>query len=202
MGGELVGLVFVVILGTALYFFISARTVLNEARQCVESMDDEGFLRWLQEYEGWYTLASKRLNDWLFVTRITPLFIGFIVALISAAQESQLPIKNYLVIGLTGISTLCVAVLTQLRLAELARAREIGRINLAQLVARTRLYFSMPRSPDEALSEKQKVQAEVFKIEHDQAALFASLTEPPTGPNKGAARRVPLGSTSPSMPRS
>jgi hypothetical protein len=182
MRGELAGLVLAVTLGIVSFFFISRRMLLKKTRQSVENMDDDGFFRWLQDYEEWYTLASKRLNDWLIITRITPLFIGFIVALISAVSEVDLPLKNYLVIGLTGISTLCVAVLTQLRLAELARAREIGRINCAQLVARARLYFTVERPPEETLSEKQKIQGELFKIEHDQAALVASVSESPNSP--------------------
>jgi hypothetical protein len=46
-----------------------------------------------------------------------------------------------MVIIITGAATLGVPILGQLRVTDLARVREIGRINSAALVARAQLFF-------------------------------------------------------------
>jgi hypothetical protein len=150
--------------------------------------DDASFLDWLRAYETWYTKASRGAHRVLSFCRITPIVIGFAVAVVAASQGETLPIyvsgygftieKNIVIIILTGIVTLCVSILGQLRVADLARARETGRINTAALVARAQLFFSVDHSPDEALKEKNAIKDELFKLEHDQASLFASLAMP------------------------
>ena len=143
--------------------------------------DDASFLEWLRAYEIWYTKSSDHTHNVLSLCRITPIVTGFAVALVSAIANDEiyilaLPIpKNIAVIVLTGIATLCVSILGQLRIADLARVREIGRINSASLVARAQLFFSVDHSPTEALAEKTAIKDRIFELEHDQASLFAAL---------------------------
>jgi hypothetical protein len=84
-----------------------------------------------------------------------------------------------LTIILTGISSLAVAIVTQLGLGDLAKARENGRIGCGRLVARAQLMFA--QSASEAVqSEKHNIMDRLFQLEQQQADLFAALGHPPT----------------------
>ena len=143
----------------------------------------EGFITWLTTYESWYTRSSDRLHRILVCCRVLPLILGFVVAIISALPPgfqvfgltSPIP-RNVVVIALTGITTLCVGVLTQLGVAELARARETGRIGVANLVAQAKL--ALPRSEGNTppRDEMIKLKDALMKIEFDQAELFVAST--------------------------
>lgn len=154
-------------------------------------MDDIGFIKWLGSYRDWYTQASGFCHNSLMVCRITPIFMGFLVAVVSALPDGisfiGIP-KNIIVIILTGLSTLCVAVITQLGLVDLSRAREIGRIACARLLSNAQIFFSLEHTPQEIYEKKQAIHDEIFKIEMEQAALYAAIVagprkEPPASGN-------------------
>jgi hypothetical protein len=147
----------------------------------------DAFISWLEEYERWYTSSSITLSRILIACRVVPLVLGFIVAIVSAlppgfglfGYPSPIP-RNIVVIALTGISAVCVALLTQLGVGELATARELGRIGTASLVTRARISLFSNASDDEKRKEMGKIKDEIFKLEYDQAALFAaSIVERP-----------------------
>jgi hypothetical protein len=150
---------------------------------------NNGFVSWLQGYEHWFHKASFNNHLIFDICRVLPIFLGFCIAVISALPEEywrdSWASKNVLVVVLTGISTISMAVVTQLRIGDLARAREIGRINCAALVVQAQLFFSARHSVEEIYDEKQRIKKEIFKIEHDQAALFAAAAsaEPPRPSN-------------------
>jgi hypothetical protein len=85
--------------------------------------------------------------------------IGFFVAIISAVNFPEIKFGNFtlsnslLVIVLTGVSTTCVSILGQLRIADLARAREVGRINCASLVAHARITLFSNRDTADLTNE-------------------------------------------------
>lgn len=139
----------------------------------------DGFLRWVDEYEKWYTRSAWALNWTFFCCKTMPLVLGFLVAIISALPEGFEPFagipRNILVIALTGLSTLCVAVLTQLGVAERARAREIGRIGVAKLAAESRVALSGKKEiDDQTKAQLVSITDRIFEIEFDQQALFAA----------------------------
>ena len=141
--------------------------------------DGPGFIKWLHTYEIWYAKSAGRISWVLYVCRITPIFIGFVVAIVSALDTGEFPPflpQKVVVIILTGLSTFCVALITQFSLPELAKAREFGRIACAGLVARARLFFSIDRQPAEALVAKIEIRDRIFQIEEEQAALFYALS--------------------------
>ena len=49
-----------------------------------QKMDDAGFIKWLASYRDWYTHAAGMCNKWLVFCRITPILVGFMVAIVSA----------------------------------------------------------------------------------------------------------------------
>lgn len=71
--------------------------------------------------------------------RIIPIFAGFTIAVLSTLREqgrtSLDEYYNVTIILLSGLSTLSVAIMTQLGIAHLAKAREIGRIECAKLLS-------------------------------------------------------------------
>jgi hypothetical protein len=145
------------------------------------------FISWLEEYENWYTRSSTSLSRILIACRVVPLVLGFIVAIIPAlppgfgifGYPSPIP-RNIVVIALTGISAVCVALLTQLGVGELASARERGRIGTASLVTRAKISLFSSASDKEKWAEMALIKDEIFKLEYDQADLFAaSLVERP-----------------------
>ncbi len=145
-----------------------------------DMLNDEAFVKWLEGYEHWYTKSSKRYHRTLYWFRPAPIVIGFFVAIVAAIDEKSaffpdwMP-KNIVIIILTGLASFCVAVLTQLGVIDLSRTREIGRINCAQLVVRAKHFLSVAQTPQAAYEEKAEFINEIFKIEHDQAALFAGI---------------------------
>jgi hypothetical protein len=172
-----IALVVVVAFGLVTYVFFSRWLRLKRVVDGLHLKDNSEFIVWLELYQSWYSTSSNRCYIVLMVCRITPIFIGFVVAILEALGDD--PFKNLsylnksiLVIMFTGISTVCVAVLTQLRVADLATARENGRISCASLVARAQLFFSRDPEASESYQEKVRIKDELFKIEFDQAALF------------------------------
>jgi hypothetical protein len=150
--GSWITIAVVLIIVVALFFLIRA-WLANPLITSYPDLNDENFVKLLRDYETWYAKSSRRCTNTLVVCRITPLVMGFVVAVVSAANKDAWPLQNYidqsiLVIILTGISSLAVAIVTQLGLGDLAKARENGRIASAHLVARTQLMFAKPTSPE------------------------------------------------------
>ena len=162
------------------------------------NLNDENFVTWLQQYEIWYTKSSRRCNSVLVVCRITPIVLGFVIAVVSALKPGDYFFANYisqpiLVIILTGTSSLAVAIITQLGLGDLAKTRENGRIACARLAARAQLMFAQSAS-DAVQDEKNKILETLFQIEQQQADLFAALGHPPQPQPEGAQREeFPVG---------
>lgn len=169
------------VLAIIIIILVARRLINRQPSKIPEISDNDGFVDWLCDYEHWYNKSARRYHLTVYVARPAPIVLGFMVAIVSAMRDQWsffddfIP-KNIIVITLTGLASLCVAILTQLGVIDLARYREIGRINCARLVARARLFFSIPHSPEEIYKEKDEIIKELFKIEHDQAALFASVT--------------------------
>lgn len=189
-------LAFVTVALFGAYLYATRRPEYDK-RQDLVSRD--GFLRWVGEYEKWYTRSAWALNWTFFCCKTMPLVLGFLVAIISALPErfeliAGIP-RNIAVIALTGLSTLCVAVLTQLGVAERARAREIGRIGVAKLAAEARVALSGKKEIDEQTkAQLASITDRIFEIEFDQQALFAAAfgdpeasKSKPAGPNGGDA---------------
>lgn len=118
------------------YFFSCRKLIQDTVR--ISDLTDENFVKWLQAYEVWYTKSSRTCHDWSLVFRVLPVLLGFMVAFVSAWKNEH-PLgmeKNLLVMVLTGISTLCVSLLSQLRLSELAKARRRARRDLGGIMCR------------------------------------------------------------------
>jgi hypothetical protein len=185
----------VVVAAGAAYFRLSARLQASHHIQAEPDFDNEGFLNWLRDHEIWYQKASFRTHCIFDVARIAPVIIGFAIAVLSALPPplKAEPFNSLAVIILTGASTVCVSIISQLRVGDLARAREVGRINCAALVARARLFFSMKPSEEDAYKEKLAIKDQLFKLEHDQAALFAAAASveprPTVDPKSGEGTR-------------
>jgi hypothetical protein len=166
-------------------------SIRRAPRDLAAEMDDVAFVEWLMLYERSYTRSSEWSHRALAFCQITPIVIGFIIAIVSALKDDSWTIlnvslqRNIVIIALTGVSTVCVAILTRMGVAQLARTRELGRINCAALVTRARLYFSINHTPQESYAEKVRIKDEIYKIEHDQAALSGGIAidtkQPVTG---------------------
>jgi hypothetical protein len=160
------------------FFLIRNQILRRDTAEITKSVKGGDFIKWLTAYEVWYTISSRRLHDVLFLCRLTPIFIGFVVAIMATVEEASWPLKSYFIIGFTGLSTLCTAVLTQLRISEIAAVREAGRIGFARLVLRARLSFPEEAEAESVLKEKQAIVEEAFKIESVQADTFSLLVRP------------------------
>jgi hypothetical protein len=150
-----------------------------------EEVDD--LLQWLADYEAWYERSSGLLHEILIVCRVLPIGLGFLVAIVSALDDKLFQAfiipKNIVVIILTGLSTICVAIITQLGLADLARTREAGRIAFSDMRAKVKLLIaakggSSKTNPKALVEDFEKIAAEVFKIEREQADRFVLITTP------------------------
>ena len=179
-------LIIVILFGVSVFRWTANRRAKGPLAGDPGTTSDD-FIKWLSGYESWYTRASWKTHRILEICRIAPIVIGFFVAIISSVNMPTVSFyywqisTNLLVIILTGISTTCVSVLGQLRIADLARAREIGRINCARLVADARLkLFDEGKNPSDVQNEKLSIKDTLFRIEHDQAALYAALGSRPT----------------------
>src|SRR5215469_1482003 len=122
----------VVVLVAAAWWILNLR---RPPKDLAAEMDDVAFVEWLTLYERSYTKSSEWSRRALAFCQITPIIIGFIIAVVSALKDDSWTIlnvplqRNIVVIALTGVSTLCVAILTRMGVAQLARSRELGRIN-------------------------------------------------------------------------
>jgi hypothetical protein len=207
MAGPSFAIIWVVVLAIIIFaiVLVARRYTRSRIIELPNLEDNQAFIRWLMEYEDWYTTSAKRHHRTLYWFRPAPIVIGFLVAIVSAMDnnlvlfKSYIP-KNIIVISLTGLAALCVAVLTQLGVIDLSRTREIGRINCAALVARAQLFFSKTQTADDAYREKSAIVQEVFRIEHDQAALFSRIAgnvPDAQTPQRSAPRNPPAGGTGP-----
>jgi hypothetical protein len=128
--------------------------------------------------------------------RIIPIFAGFTIAVLSALREQgQAPWDEYYnvtIILLSGLSTLSVAIMTQLGIADLAKAREIGRIECARLLSQAQIFFSSNHPEEQIYQEKLLIHSEIFRVEHHQAELYASIVAgQPLGDRSNAKRPFP-----------
>jgi hypothetical protein len=142
-------------------------------------MDEAGLIKWLGSYRDWYKKSAKRCERVTMACRIIPIIAGFTIAVLSALREQgRTPLDEYYnvtIILLSGLSTLSVAIMTQLGIADLAKAREIGRIECAKLLSRAQIFHSSDHPLDKVYQEKLSIHAEIFRIEHHQAELYASI---------------------------
>jgi hypothetical protein len=158
-------------------------------------MDKAGLIRWLGSYRDWYTTSAWLCDRISTLCRIVPIISGFAIALLSALREQEPPPwneyvnYNVMIIALSGLSTLSVAIITQLGIAELAKAREIGRIECARLLSLAQILLSKHDSSEEDLYKaKLTIHQEIFRVEHDQAALYAAIVAGQTLSDRSGAR--------------
>lgn len=166
----------VVVIATVIWIYIGDRNRIKETIDVTTSMKDKLFVNWLRSYEAWYDVSAKNWNRVLIFCRVAPIIIGFMIAVVSAVDPNIVIIpglrNNLIVIILSGISTVCLTIITQFSVVDLAKAREIGRINCAKLVVEAMLSIE-PENKDELNRLKQKLAEEIFDIESVQAKSFS-----------------------------